>query len=546
MNKFKKVFSLLVLTIFVFTLSGCFKKDEDEIVTKVGVIKVQEDPDFVDVFTFILELDTAEELILTSDTIDLEIYENDRVEAIGIMKTDLRMLEMDVTRINVIEKGEKPVKTKSYRSEELGISLEYNDKWTKKEKTKEVEFYPVNLDKQKINIKLIEPEEDQTLEDYLEISEDDSNDYVSTLIGKDDIESYKKVNTNNTKVDFYCLQNNFFYSISFTSQEERDAEEYRDDFYSIVDSLLFIPMDEEDDEEETDEDKDENDDDDDDEDEEDEEDQEEEEEDEEQADDEDDEEDTEEEDQTEDTDQEDTNNSTNDDDDDSTVNSQDYSSIMNYISSNINSIVANETGSGSYTVKSYEFVGSNYVYVIYNDGENDMKMLVEYSNTGNTISTSDLAYFKPGETKDWETIEGDNVAAGMEKDVIDVDESGEIVDTTEIQEGFREFDNSGVEIQYPDNWYYSYVPTEDGDVSYEFGDEPISEETDSLITMVILSGSVGDISGTFVDVNGKPGVKVTSGDTVYLYVEKTDSTMLKFSGDASQYSTMIQMAETMN
>jgi hypothetical protein len=223
--------------------------------------------------------------------------------------------------------------------------------------------------------------------------------------------------------------------------------------------------------------------------------------------------------------------------------SSDHTKVINYISSNINNIAS--SGSGSSTVSSFEFVDPDYVYVVYSDSDGKKKILLQYNDATTTISTSLIASFKPGETKDWDLVSGENEAVNQEKEIIEVNDSGTVTDTTSVKEGYRYFENSGVELQFPTNWYYGITDSSDSSTQYEFGSDPISDESKPTVTMNIYSGSVS-ASGTPVSINGKSGVKVTEGDQVYLYVTKDSSSYVKFSGSVSEYSTMVTMAESIN
>ncbi len=182
-------------------------------------------------------------------------------------------------------------------------------------------------------------------------------------------------------------------------------------------------------------------------------------------------------------------------------------------------------------VTQYEFVDPYYVYVNYTDGEDEVRVLLQYG-VGPGFDYDVLATFEPGDVTDWELVSGEDEAAGMPKALVQIAEGGETA-VVEIMEGYRYFESGpyGFTIQYPSSWYYS-----GGGGHYSFSD---TAEGDELIGLDILDYSVDSVSGTSVDLaNGKIGKSVSGG----IYVERDDSSCFYLEGGSDYESVILDMA----
>ncbi len=192
-----------------------------------------------------------------------------------------------------------------------------------------------------------------------------------------------------------------------------------------------------------------------------------------------------------------------------------YDKIMGYIQNSFS------------PVAEYEFVNPDYVYVTYTDGEDEVRVLLQYS-TDSGFDYDVLATFEPGTVTDWELVSGEDEASGLPKSLIQTsDEGGTSV--VEIMDGYRYFESGPYEftIQYPDSWYYS-----GGGGHYSFSD---TAEGDELIGLDVLDYSVSSASGTSVTLeNGKQAKKTSGG----VYVDRDNSSCYYVNG-SSEYSDVI-------
>ncbi len=207
--------------------------------------------------------------------------------------------------------------------------------------------------------------------------------------------------------------------------------------------------------------------------------------------------------------------------------------VISYIGQNLNSFKPeDEAITTNVTPSKYEFANPNYVYVEYSDGTNKRKLLMKYYDDAGTIRVSQIGYFAPGATKDWETKTGSNDAANAAREVYDT--SG--AKTADINSGMRLYSSSAYKygIQYPSNWYYSGTSASGAVHQVQFGDKPLGENP-AKITVTVLKGSLSSL--------GLPAGKTTEGDLTVIYVEKNDR-VYKISGTADLETTMFNMSQT--
>lgn len=96
-------------------------------------------------------------------------------------------------------------------------------------------------------------------------------------------------------------------------------------------------------------------------------------------------------------------------------------------------------------------------------------------------------------------------------------------------------------VQYPKNWFYSGAASSEAGVirHYDFGTKPL-DEADGIVSMDLMTGSIPAGSSTVAGNNTV--TKVSSGDTVTVYVKGSGSRIYRFSGPSSEEQTLIQIA----
>ncbi len=131
-----------------------------------------------------------------------------------------------------------------------------------------------------------------------------------------------------------------------------------------------------------------------------------------------------------------------------------------------------------------------------------------------------------------EIVEEEEVAEEMEEEEVE-----------KITEGYSFFESLPYKFtgQYPSSWYFNGSSgTGDTIHHYGFGDEPLDEGGQELISVDIVSGSLP--SGSPVTFGQNSGVKVYENGKVAIYITRTGSTLYKIHGDTKYESKIIDMA----
>ncbi len=495
--------------------------------------------------THLLEAKSGHTIRLRSLNIDLnqEKYLNNIVEVRGLIGTASDGKEvMDVISIDLAEdelndpgiKGEE----KEYKNADLGFLLTYLDSWGIEESDTEILFtapvpVPEEVDSSD-EVDEVEPvvpdriiiskeanPNNLTVEAFLGLPSD-ANDlitsgYTKSLVGVDQLEGLKKESPDRMEIDIWLDRNDTIYQLTFIGSDNEDTVNNRNTFFSMSSSFKLIGFSPDEDEDE-------------------------------------DEEielpELDEPDVTpyepEETEEEEVvvieEEITIVEPIEPVVSSSSYGVIANYIGETINSIAPESSDGGSWSANNFEFVEPNYVYVEYSDGSVERRVLLTYDQEDG-LSTNVQAYFEPGETTSWTRVEGENPVEHAEKIVINITDEG-AEEAATIKEGYRYFESLPYDFnaQYPSNWYFNGA-SGSGDVAHHYGfsDEPV-EDGNELVSLDIVTGSLP--AGTTISVGGNTGVKVVSGDSVSIYIERDDGRLYKVHGASNLESYVIDIASS--
>lgn len=209
--------------------------------------------------------------------------------------------------------------------------------------------------------------------------------------------------------------------------------------------------------------------------------------------------------------------------------------VISYIAQNLKNIVpVDEAVMGTVSSTKYEFATPNYVYVEYTDGINRRKLLLKYVQDSGSIQVTQIAYFIPGETKDWDLKTGSNEAATSGREVYN--SSGE--KTADVQEGMRLYENKTLKygIQYPGNWYYAGSSPTDTRAIHQinFGTKPL-DSNPANISVIVFKGTLTSL--------GITDTSDTSNGNYSIYIEK-NGRVYKITGALDQQSTIDKMSQT--
>lgn len=556
-----------MLAVFTITANGCslFGGGEDTTFLadapqekRVGILKSLGGMSVGDA-THLLEIKNDDTLRLRSLNIDLDQdkYLNNNVEVRGAIGTasDGKKV-MDVVSIDLAEEESEDAMVigdpKEYTNADFGFTITYLDSWEIEESDTEIVFtapLPLKEDEELAmteedsttvdNESDLEEEEIQpdrvviskepnpnklSLESYLAIPDDPNeliiSGYTKSLVGVNQLEGLKKESPDKMEVDIWLDRNDTIYQLTFIGTDNENTLSNRNTFFNMVSSFKLIGFtpDEESEEDEVDL------------------------------------PDPEEPDVTpyepedepiiEDVEEPEISEPEPEPEisvpETTTVSSSSYGTIAQYISSSINSIAPEDSESGSWKATYFEFVDPNYVYVDYNDGSAERRVLLTYDSNGE-LTTDVVGYFEPGDTTSWKRVDGENPVENAEKTVINITDEG-AEEAATVKEGYRYFESLPYDFnaQYPSNWYFSGAGGS-GDVAHHYGfsNEPV-EDGNELVSIDIVSGSLP--SGSTLSVGSNTGVKVVSGGETAIYIEREDGRLYKIHGDSNYESYIVDIA----
>lgn len=222
--------------------------------------------------------------------------------------------------------------------------------------------------------------------------------------------------------------------------------------------------------------------------------------------------------------------------------------FMNYIKSNIATLAKEPSTSGAWTVISFEFTfpegepqNFNAVYVLYSDNTEKRKILLTVLDRTKPESMTLSAYFKPGETTDWQLSEGSDTAKKNEKALINVADSASSQEIV-IKSGMALLDAKSykIKIQYPAKWYWAYVQG-----GYSFSDKPISDISQSFFPRLLKNPEA--LPTEMANIGTIGSFKTTQGEMAELLSICAEGSNAKYclSGAPEYAETMKQMLETL-
>jgi len=209
--------------------------------------------------------------------------------------------------------------------------------------------------------------------------------------------------------------------------------------------------------------------------------------------------------------------------------------VISYLKENLNLLKpADDAITGIVTPTKFEFASPNYVYVEYTDGMNKRKILFKYMDDNGLIKATQIAYFVPGTTKDWDLQSGTNEAATSSRDIYDTTGTK----TVSVNEGMRLYENKVLKygIQYPANWYYGgSAPAEAGAIhQVNFADQPL-DSNPAKISVLVFKGTLASL--------GITNPTIAEGGKYTVYVEH-DGRVYKITGASDQSATITKMSGT--
>lgn len=458
MRRFALTF--LSLIVFAFLLSACslFQKKEEvpppeqeeiQLDKRTGIVvsaleaNVSSPPS-----EYVLKTDNGETIFLTSLSVNLKRYKGRRVEALGRVREEDKVLEVD----SLTTVGQETLAKVQYRNPQLGVSFSLPAVWRIQELSSaagavSVLITPYEVSDEelptvdRITIEKSENNRKLSAREWLSLDElyrpttaaDSSVTYQQSTVGASQIKSVKKTFDTGSRVEFYLKRDDAMYIVSHTSVGDSDRDMNRNAFYDLVGSFDFIPF----------------------------------------------------------------GPATGT----STVSaateaepvsapilpelvtaakevpelSTTIARIASYIKQNIGFMANEPPGSGAaWSVSRIELVVEGEqqqsvvgAYVNYDDGSSTRRLLVSIPDTGDPSSIKASAYFVPGELVDWKLKEGSDF--GKNKDKVVVDSSGATQFT--VKKGMQLITSKQYKIlfQIPSSWYWKFSNSQ----GYGFGTKAV-------------------------------------------------------------------------
>lgn len=535
--------SIAILSLLLFSSCSWFQKQEIPQATqtelqlekKTGLISSSEEQGLLNPPTqFVLIAENGERIPLDSLSINFKRYKKRRVEIEGQWNSNKTIFTIgSLTSIG----NETQVK-QAYQNSQMGIKFSYPSIWILKEEKnvlgiQKITIIPYEVDEgEEKNIDTITIERSENNKrliprQWLNLDEqyrstdplDTNTVFQQSSIGIAQLDAVKKTIGTGEKIEFYVSRDTFIYKFSHLTLNDADKDIYRNAFFEIVASFEFIPFDK-----------------------------------------------TEikillpSQPATSDTTatQEkslsqlaaekaalDKKNAEEQQIKQTVANQKQL--FIDYIKQNIAKL-APETASvgGTWFVQSVQFAfpenepdNWNAIYVVYEDGHDLRKILLEVKNKEKPEDMAQVAYFKPGDSTDWTLTEGSDSAKASEKSVVNI--SGNSAQEVVIKKGMNLLDAKSfkIKIQYPSSWYWAY-----SDNAYKFSNKPVTSDNVLLKLLKNPSDLPADMN-EIEDLAGIKGKEATQGfkdSTTIICVQATDKYCL--SGDASYSDTIKGMLVT--
>lgn len=483
---------LLVVSIALVLFSSCtfFQKQEavpaatqDEIKPekKTGLISSPEDQDLLSASSpFILVTDANEKVFLSSVGVNLKKYKRRRVEVDGTWNTEKTLFIVD----SVTSLGSETSLKQQHQSVVMGITFTYPTLWSLKETKnvlglEKITITPYDVDETEISnvdriiIEKLENSKRSTAREWLSLDDkyqptdlhDTGNTYQQSLIGGAQLDAVKKTVGVGETVNFYVPRDTYMYHFAHTTVNDSDKDVYRNAFYDIVASFEFRAFDK--------------------------------------------------------------TMSIGTTTMQTTItlpeapksppktltfapppappsppakvspapvpaptpppppappsSAQLRQTFIDYAKSHIDTLAPEPASAGAHwSVVSLQFAFPpekpdqfNALYVIYTDGQDKRKILLSITDQTKPESMTQVAYFKPGATTDWELASGTDTAKASDKSFVSTSSSQETV----IKGGMQllEARSYKIKIQYPAKWYWAYI-----DGGYNFSTKPVTANNEMV------------------------------------------------------------------
>lgn len=522
----KKTFLIISLTTLLFTSCSFFQKKEEvpqaesaeiKLETHEGIVTTPMEQNLISAPTdYLLLTESQEKIFIQSAAVNLNRYHRRRVEVEGKKNDDGSIFIVEnVTSL----RNETAIKTK-YKNGALGVSFDYPSVWVLKEEKNAADETTLQITPfessegtvemvDRIAIGRSENNRRVTLRKWLNLDENykplaiadesskvislgDTAVYQQSAVGVAQLDAVKKTIQGGTFVEFYVARDTWIYIFSHKSVNDADKDLYRNAFFDLLNSFEFIPFSNAPEEkkpspltavpepsppppvspvtitippapsppEAT-----------------------------------------------------------------SQATTSSRQTFITYIQNNIGTLAPEPPAEGkTWAVSRIEFAfpegqpdAFSKIYVIYSNGVDRRRISLAIWNQtdprdgGVTVA----AYFKPGETTDWELVSGSDVVKGLEKTVVTLGTSG--TSEVTVKKGMTLLDARSfkIKIQYPSNFYWAYVSSE-----YHFSDKPVADDN-VLIRLLKNPASTADM----------------------LCVKKTAATFC-LSGEQEQTTVMQQMLAT--
>lgn len=477
----RKAFLLLTISLLLLTSCTFFQKKEEipppppeevRIEKKIGLVGTAKDQNILESPTvFVLVTENGETIFIDSLNVNLKKYRRRRVEAEGNQQTKPSNVFL-IERVTSL--GNETAVKQPYLSSEFGLKFSYPSLWFLKEEKNVLGFQkilitPYEVEENEIStidritIERLENNRRVSARKFLGLDEDyqptDPHDtgsvYQKSSISASQLDAVKRTVGAGDTIDFYVSRDTFLYRFSHTTVNDFDKDIYRNVFYEIVAGFEFIPFGK----------------------------------------------------------QATGGTST---EPNSKRRDEIYSvptplpssppslgevrqKFITYLKENIGSLAPEPASvGGSWAIQSVQFafpegkpLEFNALYVTYSDGHDLRKILLSVSDRTNPADITRAAYFKPGETTDWQIIEGTDTAKNTEKALVQVsgrrDGIYPVPEEIVIKKGMALLDARlfKVKIQYPAKWYWAKFSG-----GYNFSNKPV-EASNILVRLTKDSGQLG-------------------------------------------------------
>lgn len=540
MKKFLLAFIVVLLLVaagynFLQKKESIPQEAESALEKMIGVVSSSKEQALLNAPTpFLLTTDAGEKIHIDSINVNLKKYSKRRVEVEGAWNDGRTIFNIE----DIVSLGRDTQSKQAFLSSDMGLKFSYPTVWSLTEGQnitgqRKIILTPYEIDEnelQNINNIAIEMSENNrrlTAREWLELDElfrpqnsADQNVYQKATVGLAQLDAVKKTYASENKVEFYASRDLFMYKFAFSGVNDSDEDVSKNVFYELIAGFEFVPFT--------------------------------------------------------------TSAGTSTpqlsaalnaeaspplaaplaaetiqvpaetiqtppaqqtQNPSESSNSQLRTTFGNYISSNISSLAPEPAENGTWQVNRLEFsypgensAEFNAIYVVYGDNNSLRKILLSVPDRASPQSMSQVAYFKPGESTDWQLVTGTDIARSQQRTVVTV---GAESQETVVRSGMRllESRSFGIRIQYPSNWYWAF-----NSGGYNFSNRPLSAEN-VLLRLTKNPEVLPDTMAAIENLGGKPAQAGEWAESLTVCVQGEAKYCL--SGSLDQRATMMQMLETL-